>query len=336
MVTLFDPEDPDCQRAVQEEDAEKMRQLYVALTRAKQRLYIPYPIDQEGKLSDVGEGSPLELLFARFAEPVQDLLASLSPHISFEVVEGDYPLKAIPIPSAPVLQPPEILPLPQANLRLLSFSALAKKGVQRAIQKPPEGDLLTPHHLPLGSETGVAIHSLFEKIFQRGLHTLSNEAELIRTIDREISSTALDRWKPVFFPWIRAILTHPLGAFSLSQLPPSQVQQEMEFHFSFPQGVMKGFADLFFEYQGKYYLLDWKSNYLGPSNTDYSEENMIAAMSENDYFLQARIYKEALSRYVKLFDNRPFDQLFGGAIYYFVRGVAPYCFIPTSFQEPPC
>lgn len=91
---------------------------------------------------------------------------------------------------------------------------------------------------------------------------------------------------------------------------------------------MKGFADLFFEFNDKYYLLDWKSNYLGASDSDYTPEKMAQVMQQNQYDLQASIYAEALARFVKLFDNRPFSDCFGGAIYYFIRGQAVYHFVP--------
>ena len=68
VLTLFDPANSDCQRTVVELDAEKMRQLYVALTRAKKRLYIPLMLEEEQKAIEYGEGSPIELFFARLAE----------------------------------------------------------------------------------------------------------------------------------------------------------------------------------------------------------------------------------------------------------------------------
>src|SRR5581483_1278001 len=107
---------------------------------------------------------------------------------------------------------------------------------------------------------------------------------------------------------------------------------EMEFFFKTQQGMMKGFADLFFEFEGKYYLLDWKSNYLGPSDLDYTQEKIAEAMRAYQYDLQASIYAEALRRYVKLFDNRRFSECFGGAIYYFVRGKAAFHFIPQPYK----
>jgi exodeoxyribonuclease V beta subunit len=122
-----------------------------------------------------------------------------------------------------------------------------------------------------------------------------------------------------------------MTTFSLSDVPGSQLQPELEFFFKAGQGMMKGFADLFFEFEGKYYLLDWKSNYLGPSNSDYTQEKIAEAMLQHQYYMQASIYADALDRYVKLFDKRPFSECFGGAIYYFVRGRAIHHFFPEPY-----
>ena len=53
-------------------------------------------------------------------------------------------------------------------------------------------------------------------------------------------------------------------------------------------------------------------------------------MEKNDYFLQAKLYTEALKRYVKLFDSRDFNLSFGGVFYLFVRGKAVLHFFPEE------
>jgi exodeoxyribonuclease V beta subunit len=50
--------------AIDEADAEKLRQLYVAITRAKRRCYLPLLIDDDEKLVPLGQASPVELLCA--------------------------------------------------------------------------------------------------------------------------------------------------------------------------------------------------------------------------------------------------------------------------------
>ena len=97
-------------------------------------------------------------------------------------------------------------------------------------------------------------------------------------------------------------------------------QQEMEFLFSTKTGLMKGYIDLFFEKDGKYFIIDWKTNYL----ESYDHAHLEQAMHEGDYFLQADIYAAALKKYLMRFDPRPFHECFGGVCYIFVR--APACF----------
>ena len=84
---------------------------------------------------------------------------------------------------------------------------------------------------------------------------------------------------------------------------------------------MKGVIDLFFEYRGKYYILDWKSNWLGGGIEAYQNNLLIKVMQEMHYDIQATIYAHAIEKYLKLFHKEPFKDIFGGTIYLFMRGV---------------
>ena len=88
---------------------------------------------------------------------------------------------------------------------------------------------------------------------------------------------------------------------------------------------MKGFIDLIFEYNGRYYIADWKSNHLGNSYTDYSQERIILEMEKHNYFLQYYIYTAALNRYLqqRLGSCYSYEIHFGGVYYFFVRGMNP-------------
>ena len=92
--------------------------------------------------------------------------------------------------------------------------------------------------------------------------------------------------------------------------------------FSPVRGFMKGFIDLVFKFDGKYYLVDWKSNYLGDSPRDYHKEKLCDTMTSGFYFLQYHLYCLALLLYL---ENRlpDFDYVthFGGIFYVFLRGV---------------
>ena len=101
------------------------------------------------------------------------------------------------------------------------------------------------------------------------------------------------------------------------------MQKEQKSGFFMKPDFLKGVIDLFFEHDGKYYLVDWKSNWLGHSLGHYQSDNLKEAMRSHHYHLQAEIYAQAISRYLKLFDSRPFEEIFGGTYYLFLRGIGP-------------
>ena len=94
---------------------------------------------------------------------------------------------------------------------------------------------------------------------------------------------------------------------------PEQAQERVN-------GMLIGFIDLVFECDGKFYLLDYKSNWLGASLQDYSGAALTAAMAQHNYHLQHLLYALALHRYLKQsLADYDFETHFGGAHYLFVR-----------------
>jgi len=89
-------------------------------------------------------------------------------------------------------------------------------------------------------------------------------------------------------------------------------------------GYLKGFLDLVFEHDGRWYLLDWKSNHLGWTPQDYVGEAIAEAMREHGYHLQYLLYAVALDRYLRRrLAGYDYATHFGGVLYLFVRGVRP-------------
>lgn len=86
-------------------------------------------------------------------------------------------------------------------------------------------------------------------------------------------------------------------------------------------GMLKGFIDLAFEHEGRFYVLDWKSNYLGSDDSAYTADALRDAMLEKRYDLQAALYMLALHRLLKarLPDYDPHQHL-GGSMTVFLRG----------------
>ncbi|PMR72814.1 exodeoxyribonuclease V subunit beta [Billgrantia endophytica] len=86
-------------------------------------------------------------------------------------------------------------------------------------------------------------------------------------------------------------------------------------------GMLKGFIDLVFEFEGRYYVADWKSNHLGPDDAAYSPEAMRLAMAEKRYDLQFSLYLLALHRLLKArLPGYDYDRHIGGSLTVFLRG----------------
>ncbi|MGH8041561.1 MAG: UvrD-helicase domain-containing protein [Rudaea sp.] len=95
-------------------------------------------------------------------------------------------------------------------------------------------------------------------------------------------------------------------------------------HASWPSlnGMLTGFADLIFEFNGRYHVLDYKTNRLGTRLSDYADAALAAAMHEHRYPLQALLYTVALHRYLsaRLRGYTP-ERHLGESWYLFLRGV---------------
>ena len=85
------------------------------------------------------------------------------------------------------------------------------------------------------------------------------------------------------------------------------------------QGVLNGIVDLIFEYGGKYYIVDWKTNWLGNSDSDYTPPRIASAMGSSGYILQSYLYAAGLLRMLR--QRGPGDGAFGGIYYLFLRGL---------------
>ena len=208
--------------------------------------------------------------------------------------------------------------------------------------------MLTPHQFPRGASPGTFLHSLFEDLDFTQPIAPAWVAEKLQRGGFE------EHWQPVISEWIDTILHVPLAdtGASLHQLTAKEKQVEMEFYIPIAQnlragtldalirqydplsagcppldfrevrGMLKGFIDLVFRHEGRYYLLDYKSNWLGESAEAYTREAMAAAMQSHRYDLQYQLYTLALHRYLRhRIAGYDYERHFGGVIYLFLRGV---------------
>ena len=140
--------------------------------------------------------------------------------------------------------------------------------------------------------------------------------------------------------------------FTLARVTRSQRLSEMEFHFPTGTldaeqlvewirdkrnspvakpvaqarvgGFLKGFIDLVFEFDGRFYIVDWKSNLLGSRFEDYGLAAMRREIGERGYDLQYHLYTVALDKYLRArLASYDYEKHFGGVRYIFLRGVTP-------------
>jgi exodeoxyribonuclease V beta subunit len=95
-------------------------------------------------------------------------------------------------------------------------------------------------------------------------------------------------------------------------------------HFRQVEGFMRGFIDLLFRFQNRYYIVDWKSNWLGNRLSDYDQEGIQVSMLQHSYFLQYHLYTVAADLYLRRrVSGYEYDKQFGGVFYVFFRGLDP-------------
>lgn len=117
----------------------------------------------------------------------------------------------------------------------------------------------------------------------------------------------------------------PLNALKDTELNTLLLQYGYESNLKFDEleGMLKGFIDLTFEYQGKFYIADYKSNHLGDSFHAYHQGALQQAITEHRYDLQYILYSLALHRYLALrLPDYDYDMHVGGCYYLFLRGMS--------------
>lgn len=362
FIPLPDGHGNYCQKAVFEDsteyrqyceelDAEKMRQLYVAMTRAKHRLYLPFifaKLDPKNKCT----ASSIELfaarcgsqiasyddLYAKIAANTADQFASklcllqLKANLTFSRPSAEQiSIKCLEAADTIELALKPSFEMPGEPLYLKSYTLLIKNAMPRhEFLVPPPGNLQAPlknsHTLPAGSEIGILLHEILEKISFDIACKAEKPEDLLDFITPFFNHSIFKEWEDCVAEIVYRAIKTPFfkEVPPLSEIEDRETFREMEFVFpndsSFGfKGYLKGVIDLVFRYKDKFYLLDWKGNWLGPDIGSYGEINMKQAMENNSYLLQARIYREALQRYINLVGGGSF----GGIAYIFLRGLSP-------------
>ena len=217
------------------------------------------------------------------------------------------------------------------------------------------GEQPSIHRFPRGPQPGTFLHGLLELAAQEGFSALQDAERCRRWLAPRCQRRGWGEWSDCLSEWLGQLLQRPGlvpgTELALGELPPSRYQSEMAFMFAASKvdvqqidrlvtamtldgqprpalqrdrlnGLFKGYIDLVLEHEGRYYVLDYKSNWLGATAADYSEAAMSRALLEHRYDLQYVFYLLALHRQLQArLPDYDYDRHIGGALYWFMRGV---------------
>lgn len=374
------------ERARRERFAERLRLVYVALTRARDRLWLHWgPVDskpkKDGTLSEeglhssamawllhgrdlAGEDALSELAEHMRTLSAQGLLTELEQLVSSS--NGQFSVLALAQEEAHSAgeqrapAPEQLAHLPRSlhsAWRIGSFSGLAA-GMH--MEAPDRDGLVIPdasepgsgfYAFPRGARAGTCLHAILED-------WAMNKAPLADLVEPALAGHGIDTdWTAVAQTHLQLVVdtdldgngmtlatlqaarrlpelgfTFPVGGLDVQRLrkilcdPAYGLDEPMRdaasrLEFDSLKGFLKGFIDLTFEYQGRWYIADYKSNWLGPDASYYGGKRLIQALAAEHYYLQYLIYLVALRRFLRQRLSDFEDQQLGGAYYLFLRGM---------------
>ena len=356
----FQPDTVQRNLAREERDAEWMRLLYVALTRAKYSTFACW-----GQAMKTEKSALARLLHQGMVtsekEWQEDVLSLNQERELVRLVQPEEELFAgvrapglAALPEAPPLQAREFTGSIRRGFMNSSYTAMtAGLDLQDSEAEPAGDEDLMPvtagaapkaeefsriDAFPRGARAGSCLHTMLEKLdFVR---PAAEQGELIGQI---LDNFGIDRrWQAVLPDWLDAVLHTPLpGSRVLSGLLPQDAHRELRFWFpvtAYPalcrafdlppgrgtQAMMTGAMDLVFRHKGRYYIADYKSNHLGDQAADYTEEAMQESVRQHQYQVQYHLYTLALHRHLRArLAGYDYERDFGGVYYLFVRGMSP-------------
>ena len=225
------------------------------------------------------------------------------------------------------------------------------------------------HGFPRGAEAGSFLHDLLEWAVRAGLRTLASDRPRLRDeVARRCARRGWETWIDPLTNWMTGLpeRTLPMGPGGETMRLGDLVRPIPEMEFWLPvggmkataldalvcqhtlggaqrpalaerqvQGMLKGFVDLVFEHEGRYYVADYKSNRLGDDDTAYGPDALCRAVLDHRYDLQYVLYLVALHRLLRArLPGYCYDTHVGGAVYLFLRGLeAPGAGV--HFERPP-
>ncbi len=355
-IDLGSGKDENFQLAENERLAGDLRLLYVAMTRARYCCYFCW-----GRISKMEDSALCYLLHGRTVPDVETMTEDL---VQLAGSDNGLAVKHFPEQFvSPGLKTDDRRDLLQAaqftghidtGWQITSYSRLTAQYDQqperpdydRQAAGESQAQARDVFGFPRGAAAGTCLHAILELI------SFTDPEKYEQIVRAQLERVGIEKsWLEVVIPWLRAIAKTELEpGFSLACLQDRDRINEMSFYFplqsmeldrfnqalqdfsipSLPeqrvvlQGLMVGFIDLVYRHDNRYYVADYKSNYLGNSPADYVGRNLQAAMLEHRYDLQYLIYTLALHRFLAgRIRGYDYDVHFGGVRYLFLRGMNP-------------
>jgi exodeoxyribonuclease V beta subunit len=355
--------------AGQEEMAEDLRLLYVAVTRAKIRCYVGWAdVKQAGSVGDSFQSALGYLLFPEGSldyQAQQEKFAELAKEKSVQYLTVS--LNEPPACYMKNVREQDLHPLPPSSRSLhtdwqmSSFSSLASLSEydnENESAVIPENNLgrhrlVRVTGLPAGPNFGNVIHDLLESLSFSVISRQEQQEQdtLMVLLEQKCTRYGVEAPPGEVKKLLELVVATPLAAesFCLANLADGQCLKEMGFYFHLSRlatdrinalladeptvaplghkmmrGYLTGFVDLICEHHGKFYIMDYKTNFLGELMADYGPDQLVAAMQSHNYGLQYWIYTLVLHRHLQnVLPDYQYEQHFGGVKYLFVRGMSP-------------
>lgn len=304
-----------------EASAENQRLAYVALTRAKVRLYLPCYTDGvvDAKSMYHSIERCLLPLVSRGGEDVEVVEVDVE-----HVKTAETPLDALAgfePPVAPHVSDVEEISGTKAGMATVSYSRLrhllhgpaelAALSTDAASGPQPLVHLL-PHELPAGVDSGLLLHDLLERVDLDHLRSVGDAAEWMKQPRTAalIADCARDRGIAARFhrhaaELVFATLTQPLGFSNGDALPPLTharlLAREVEFVYPTEpvapadigtiSGLVKGYIDALAVWDDDLWIVDYKSDILVGDPLRIAADHV-----QQHYAVQQRLYALAVDR----------------------------------------
>ena len=205
------------------------------------------------------------------------------------------------------------------------------------------------HTMPAGITTGICLHSILEHtdfikgpdpyLIQQQLQLNGFASHWSKPVEQMVQNTintpmfkeqvklntieAQNRVNEMEFIYpVENISSKQIAKIAKDYMDKETTAALKRANFNNINGYLKGFIDLVFTSNNTTWVVDYKSNRIGNSSEDYSQERMKQAIIRENYTLQYLIYCLALHRLLKSrINNYDYNTHHGGACYLFLRGL---------------